>query len=131
MMTKREFLADICSFANAGAVTLVEGPFTKKTEIEQGVAVIAGLGASYGVRRALLVVPSPIWPEPLYPQHVTVRLVVSAQVCAKPAVMAVMSVSPSTGVGDGRLPPAVPPPIWPNSLLPQHLTVASGFRAHV
>ena len=44
---------DSTGATGAGAVTLVEGPFTRKTEIEQGVAVVTGAGASDGVGAAI------------------------------------------------------------------------------
>ncbi len=76
---------------------------------------------STGVLR-LVVVPSPNWPDPLPPQHLTPPPMVSAQVCPSPAAMACMPLArPTTSTGVSRL-VVLPSPNWPAPLPPQHLT---------
>ncbi len=77
----------------------------------------------------LVSVPVPSWPEPLYPQHVTLPSENRAQVWMFPAETAVAVVRPTkTGVGAFIV---VPLPSWPEPLYPQHATVPSESRAQV
>src|SRR5207244_1683517 len=69
-----------------------------------------------------IVVPSPSWPEPLSPQHLTPPALVSAQVWPPPAEIAATPLaSPEAATGAWRW-IVVPSPSWPTPLPPQHLT---------
>ena len=72
-----------------------------------------------GVSRCV-VVPSPTWPYPLYPQHCTPPPLVSAQVWLLPAITDTTPLSsPLTGTGITCV-VVVPSPSWPEPLYPQH-----------
>src|SRR5437588_329975 len=76
---------------------------------------------STGVER-LVRVPSPSWPQPLSPQHLTPPALVTAQVCKPPTAMAETPLaSPETSTGVERL-VVVPSPTCPQAFQPQHLT---------
>lgn len=73
-------------------------------------------------------VPSPSWPAPLSPQHLTVALLSLAHVCSSPPETAVAVVIPDTATGAFEF-VVVPLPSWPSSLAPQHRTVPSASAA--
>src|SRR5688572_17590407 len=83
-----------------------------------------------GVLRSV-VLPSPNSPESLRPQQRAPPACVSAQVCRKPAVIALTSLlSPSTAAGLMRL-SVLPSPNCPYSLLPQQRTPPTWVSAQV
>src|SRR5688500_12549234 len=73
--------------------------------------------------------PVPSWPLLLRPQHFTVALSRSAQVCAEPGETCLAVLNPLTGTGTKEF-SVVPFPSWPYSLPPQHFTVVSESSAH-
>src|SRR5438093_8244302 len=80
-----------------------------------------------------VVVPSPSWTLPLFPQHFTLPPVVMAQVWTepKPAEIAATPLErpvTSTGVELGVV---VPSPSSPTRLFPQHLAPPAVVTAHV
>ena len=77
------------------------------------------------------VVPSPNWPEPFHPQHLTAPPAVTAQVWNSPAATALTPLpSPLTSIGVA-CPVVVPSPNWPTMLSPQHLSPPPFVTAQV
>ena len=103
------------------------------------VAVGAGVGfgpsqtTSTGVVRMLSLVPSPIWPSKLSPQHRNTPAVVSAQLWWKPVVTAdTPPLRPDTFTGAAHKEPhACPSPNWPKVFWPQHWTPPVAVCAQV
>ena len=77
-----------------------------------------------------VVVPSPSWPNPFWPQQRTLPLDRVAQVWASPAEMDVAVVIPETYTGVS-LWVVVPSPSRPYSFFPQHMTCPLSKTAHV
>src|SRR4051812_11624063 len=77
-----------------------------------------------------IVVPSPIWPEALKPQHLTWPSESAAQEWDWPPEIVVAFEIPNTETGAARF-VAVPSPSCPTPLEPQHLTAPDGSAAHV
>ena len=78
-----------------------------------------------------MICPLPSSPQVLLPQHETVPLSWSAQVCASPVAMAVASSTPATWTGAEEDSPSLfcPLPSCPAVLLPQHEMVPSRLSA--
>ena len=72
----------------------------------------------------LVVVPSPSWPESLWPQAHTAPVEVSAKVWSRPSPTSTIAGSPGTTAGDVRV-AVVPRPVWPRWLRPHVRTVPS------
>src|SRR6266508_1161624 len=77
------------------------------------------------------VFPSPSWPSPFHPQHLTPSASVSAQVWSSPTAIAAIPLErPETSTGVD-LETVVPSPSWPQELSPQHLTPPDLISAQV
>ena len=95
--------------------------------------IVGGSDAGSGAvgARGLVVVPSPICPSSFAPQHDTCPPVVSAHTCCQEAEIALMSVTPATGVGKSGAPAAAPAsPSWPTLSSPQQSTPPLTSTAH-
>lgn len=77
------------------------------------------------------VLPSPSWPSPFAPQHLSPPAVVTAQVCCSPAdTEATPLVRPTTSTGAGSEYVKAPLPNWPFSFSPQQRNhLGGGFGA--
>src|SRR4051812_29541276 len=85
-----------------------------------------------GVNRSVSVVPSPICPALLAPQHLTPPAVVKAQACRLPAAIALTPLPrPETLTAVKRLADFAPLPSCPSPSLPQHSTPPLVVRTHV